>query len=438
MSSQTSPFTQAVVKAMRKLYPEALADKSFDNTGLLLEAPFDPSRRQSNSVLLTIDLTKAVADEALASKCSVVVAYHPIIFRGLKSLTFKDTQQASLLRLVSAGISVYCPHTAVDAVPGGMADWMCDIVSGKLDAPEPETQTAVTSRGKADAGIEKEEISESETDTSTETETDTETEESDAASATPGAEDSDSDPFVDKTPKANRPDLRRAYSKPTYPIPNPAPPPTFTPLHPSALPHTRSVIHSSLQSSIDAANTLTQSTTYNTSNTGSGRLLTFTHPQPLPLLIERIASGVGRPKGFPVAIPQDTHVEDLRIATVAICPGSGSHVFTDVSADLYFTGELSHHEALACTERGGCVIALFHSNSERGYLGVMRGQLEKEVRKQWDEVRDGIMTGGGPGEGVEEVVNDDEVMVEVSKRDRDPFGIVVLQDPSVEGERIEV
>lgn len=387
MSSQISPFTQAVVSAMRMLYPEALADKSFDNTGLLLEAPFDPTRRQSNSVLLTIDLTKAVVDEALDSKCSVVVAYHPIIFRGLKSLTFKDTQQASLLRLVSAGISVYCPHTAVDAVPGGMADWMCDIVSGKLDAPEPETHTALTSLGKGNAA-EKDELSESETDTETETTTETDTAESDAP------ESPSSDPFLDKTP---RPNLKRAYSKPTYPIPTPAP--TFTPLHPSALSHTRSVINPSPKSSLDAANSLTNSTTYNASNTGSGRLLTFSTPQILPLLIERIASGVGRPKGFPVAIPQGALVEDLHIKTVAICPGSGSHVFADVAADLYFTGELSHHEALGCTERGGCVVALFHSNSERGYLGVMKGELEKEVRRCWDEVRDGIMEGGGKSIG---------------------------------------
>lgn len=42
---------------------------------VLLEAPFDNSRRQKNSVLLTIDLTKAVADEAIKNKNSVVVAY---------------------------------------------------------------------------------------------------------------------------------------------------------------------------------------------------------------------------------------------------------------------------------------------------------------------------------------------------------------------------
>lgn len=42
---------------------------------VLLEAPFDPIRRQMNSVLLTIDLTKAVADEAIERKDCVVVSY---------------------------------------------------------------------------------------------------------------------------------------------------------------------------------------------------------------------------------------------------------------------------------------------------------------------------------------------------------------------------
>jgi len=123
-----SPFTQAVVRAMRKLYPESLADKTFDNTGLLLEAPFDSLYPLGNSVLLTVDLTRAVALEAIEKEASVIIAYHPIIFRGLKSLTLGDPQQQSLLQLAQQGVSVYSPHTAVDAVPGGMADWLCDIV----------------------------------------------------------------------------------------------------------------------------------------------------------------------------------------------------------------------------------------------------------------------------------------------------------------------
>jgi len=46
-----------------------------DSMTVLLEAPFDPLRRQMNSVLLTVDLTKAVADEAIERNDSIVVAY---------------------------------------------------------------------------------------------------------------------------------------------------------------------------------------------------------------------------------------------------------------------------------------------------------------------------------------------------------------------------
>src|SRR6201996_7017936 len=130
-SYPVSPFATAVVSSMRRLYPEALADKSFDNTGLLLEAPFISSRpRNRNTVLLTVDSTRAVAEEAIENNHSIVVAYHPIIFRPLKYITTGDSQQLSMTLLLAHGISVYCPHTAVDTVPDGMADWLCDVVTG--------------------------------------------------------------------------------------------------------------------------------------------------------------------------------------------------------------------------------------------------------------------------------------------------------------------
>jgi len=49
--------------------------RRYSYCSVLLEAPFDPVRRQMNSVLLTVDLTKAVADEAIERKDSVVIAY---------------------------------------------------------------------------------------------------------------------------------------------------------------------------------------------------------------------------------------------------------------------------------------------------------------------------------------------------------------------------
>ncbi|TGJ86362.1 hypothetical protein E0Z10_g2445 [Xylaria hypoxylon] len=127
----TPPFSDAVVQAMKNLYPEELADKSWDNTGLLLDQAPSFAEKVGNStptVLLTNDLTRTVVDEALEKGANVIVCYHPVIFRPLKSLTTKDPMQAQLLRLIAVGISVYCPHTAVDAAVGGLNDWLCDIL----------------------------------------------------------------------------------------------------------------------------------------------------------------------------------------------------------------------------------------------------------------------------------------------------------------------
>ncbi|KAI0123683.1 GTP cyclohydrolase 1 type 2/Nif3 [Xylariales sp. AK1849] len=122
-----SSFAWTVVEAMKKLYPEVLAE-GWDNTGLLIEqTDILDIRRDNPIVLLTNDLTQEVAEEAIRLKASIIVSYHPVIFKGLKCLTNDDPIQASILRLVAKGVAVYCPHTAVDAAHGGLNDWLCDI-----------------------------------------------------------------------------------------------------------------------------------------------------------------------------------------------------------------------------------------------------------------------------------------------------------------------
>ncbi|KAF7502992.1 hypothetical protein GJ744_004753 [Endocarpon pusillum] len=444
-SSAASPFTKAVVSSMRKLYPEALADKSFDNTGLLLEAPFDSLRRQMNSVLLTVDLTQAVASEAIENKHCCVVAYHPIIFRGLKSLTLADSQQSSLLRLALEGISVYCPHTAVDAVPGGMTDWLCDIVTGTPPVPHGEKTASVS---KAES-IPQETAQPPHGESNSESQTKKPQQNSDRQ---PKSEDDafDDGAALPRSPtksSSKRPDMKRTYSKPVYPQSSSNQNSNSNNPLTTYLPHTRTVLH---PSPISSLSTVPSPSSYSQDNTGFGRLLTFSHtePQPLTHLIERIALGVGTPKGFPVAIPQDQQVDDIMIRTVGVCPGSGAGVLKDCGADLIFTGELAHHDALAVTERGGCVVGLFHSNSERGFLhAVMRPKLEGLLKEEWGRVRgeylekgdkDGDGDGDGPvvNEELEDALADESVNVEVSRVDRDPYGIVVLEGSQVEGTKI--
>jgi hypothetical protein len=86
------------------------------------------------------------------------------------------------------------------------------------------------------------------------------------------------------------------------------------------------------------------------------------------------------------------------------------------------------------------VVSLFHSNSERGYLhSVMKGKLEAEVRREWDRVRKSMAEqcdGDGASEDLEDVLRDENVTVEVSERDRDPYGIVILQASEQVGTKI--
>ena len=72
------------------------------------------------------------------------------------------------------------------------------------------------------------------------------------------------------------------------------------------------------------------------------------------------------------------------------------------------------------------MITLFHSNSERGFLhAILRDQLEKKLKEEWDRVREEDKSGKDVSEELLNLLNDDEVVVEISEQDRDPYGIVI-------------
>jgi putative NIF3 family GTP cyclohydrolase 1 type 2 len=160
-----------------------------------------------------------------------------------------------------------------------------------------------------------------------------------------------------------------------------------------------------------------------------GRIIRFEQPQKLSSIIERIARGVGNPKGFPIAVPQGSNINDISIKSIALCAGSGGSLFAGLNdIDLLFTGELSHHEALAAIERGQCVITLFHSNTERGFLhNILKTQLMEKVKEEWQNTRKEELSKEGLSEELLEALEDEYVGVEVSEKDRDPYGIVIAK-----------
>lgn len=202
----------------------------------------------------------------------------------------------------------------------------------------------------------------------------------------------------------------KLYSAPTYPQPGPVSSSTST------IPHTRSTIHPSPAPVPEGLE-----------DAGMGRLVTFDDPQPLTAVIDNIASGVGYPGGIPIAIPQSASVDNIKIRTVGVCPGSGSSILmkgVKQIPDLLFTGEMSHHETLFAIESGSVVVALAHSNTERGYLrAVMKDKLGAALKEEWEGLRSA--EGKTAEASLKEVYEDSGVEVHVSEKDRDPFGIMV-------------
>ncbi len=127
----TEPSLSDILKILESLAPPAGAAE-WDNTGLILEAP---AARPVTSILLTLDLTAEVAREALALGANLIVAYHPPIFSGIRRMVRADPVTAPLLDLLAANVSVYSPHTALDAAPDGMSDWLANRFDALAEGP---------------------------------------------------------------------------------------------------------------------------------------------------------------------------------------------------------------------------------------------------------------------------------------------------------------
>jgi len=103
----------------------------WDNVGLLLES----KDQNVTKILLTIDLTEQVLLEAQSTKANLIVAYHPPIFSGLKRLTRQSAGERVVIDAIRSDIAIYSPHTALDAAPGGINDWLAQALGKGTVAP---------------------------------------------------------------------------------------------------------------------------------------------------------------------------------------------------------------------------------------------------------------------------------------------------------------
>lgn len=349
-----------VTKVLESIAPLRYA-ADWDNVGLLIG-----SRQWSaQAILLTIDLTEDVLAEAKAISANMIVAYHPPIFHPLKTLTDSEVRQAIVLEAARAGIAVFSPHTALDAAPGGLNDWFArGLGEGDVRALEPyeslpqseqckivtfcpfEAVDAIRS-GLATIGAGR--IGEYQlcsfelrghgTFFGGET-------------TKPAVGEAGSLQRVDETRlemvcgKANLA-LAVMTLREFHPYEEPA-----IEIYPLMPRPDRKV--------------------------GHGGRVVLDRRLTVPALVERIKKllsvqriGVAFGRGAPDAYQ-----------VIGVCPGAGASLVDaaiDQGCEAFFTGEMRHHEVLAAQARGCTVILAGHTNTERGYLPLLKQRMEAQL-----------------------------------------------------------
>lgn len=119
-----------VFQALDRLAPFA-TQLEFDNAGFLVGR----SEGEVRKILVALDITRAVVEEAARWGAELIVSHHPVIFHPVKSITDRDVTGAILLALLEGRIAAICAHTNLDAARGGVNDCLAGVL--ELGDPVP-------------------------------------------------------------------------------------------------------------------------------------------------------------------------------------------------------------------------------------------------------------------------------------------------------------
>lgn len=356
-----------IVQILEAIAPTRYAE-SWDNVGLLAGDPGQDVAR----AILCIDYTDAVAAEAAAEGCDLVVAYHPPIFEPLKRLRAGGLVFDAIRR----GVAIYSPHTALDVADGGTNDLLADALwmthreplkladvkatQLKLVVFVPHEHAEKVSRAMFDAGAGR--IGDYHW----------------CSFRSPGTgtflgEEGKTNPAVGQSGKFEQADELRVETvvpvgkvsdvvkamRSAHPYEEPA----FDLVQLAAAPEGK----------------------------GIGRVGEFDSPAERPALLARIKREL-EIDHLLVAGPAEGFVK-----RAAVCAGACGKLLDDAiaaGAELYLTGEVRHHDAIKAARAGMTVVCTLHSNSERAVL--------KRVKKRIEDAAPGLP-------------------VMLSRSDRDPF-----------------
>lgn len=112
-----------IINLLQQVAPLALQE-SYDNSGLQT----GDAQAEVTGVLLTLDCTLAVLEEALQNGCNLIVAHHPVIFRPLKQLTGRNEVEKIIIRAIQNNLAIYACHTNLDNTLAGVNAKICEKI----------------------------------------------------------------------------------------------------------------------------------------------------------------------------------------------------------------------------------------------------------------------------------------------------------------------
>jgi len=119
-------IVQDIIQQLDTLAPLAYAEE-FDNVGLLV----GDKNTKVSGVLVTLDTLPEIVDEAIANNCNLIVSFHPIIFKGLKSITGKTYVERVIQKALKNDICIFAIHTALDNAFEGVNTTICEALEIK-------------------------------------------------------------------------------------------------------------------------------------------------------------------------------------------------------------------------------------------------------------------------------------------------------------------
>jgi dinuclear metal center YbgI/SA1388 family protein len=98
-----------IISEIEKFAPLSYQE-SYDNAGLII----GDKNSTCQAVLLTIDTTEEVVDEAIKTGANLIISHHPIVFSGLKKITGKNYIERTIIKAIKNDIAIYAAHTNMD------------------------------------------------------------------------------------------------------------------------------------------------------------------------------------------------------------------------------------------------------------------------------------------------------------------------------------